>query len=380
MIFTIVKRIVRISLSEDPYDASCVLPSALACPHVLFRAAVFPLLAPSWPYPVGSSQAHPAPPPPAPPRSPHDCPACRLASTLSSVAEPMPPPVRPWREVKSRRGAPKRLNTEGFACRISSASTPQYSGITDAHIHAAFRGWHAWPCRAHPDVSRPGLPHDVHYPTPPPLVPSENSLLSPTSPTTPGSPGMVASLLSFCTASYIVAGSARAATRARWQASSATLPAAYGSSGSRENEPTMDRARGALLPIAADSRLRVTQARCGGSVRSWEGCSRCQQKKSDIASLQDEVACPACPMTKKPARNVFPRGSSNYPPCSMAVPLGRQIVAITSLACFRLAPEEPSPIARAIRASLRQMVARFGRQMVIRLPSHHTILSSRRQG
>jgi hypothetical protein len=50
------------------------------------------------------------------PRSPHDCPTFRLASTLSSVAEPMPPPVRPWREVKSRRGAPKRLNTVGFVC------------------------------------------------------------------------------------------------------------------------------------------------------------------------------------------------------------------------------------------------------------------------
>ena len=42
-------------------------------------------------------------------------------------------PVRPWREVKSRRGAPKRINTEGFAC-----PNPQcpYFGITDAHIHA----------------------------------------------------------------------------------------------------------------------------------------------------------------------------------------------------------------------------------------------------
>jgi hypothetical protein len=50
------------------------------------------------------------------PRSPHDCPACRLSSTLSSVVEPAPPAVRPWREVKSRRGAPKRVNTEGFAC------------------------------------------------------------------------------------------------------------------------------------------------------------------------------------------------------------------------------------------------------------------------
>jgi hypothetical protein len=50
------------------------------------------------------------------PRSPRDCPACCLASTLSSVVEPAPLPVRPWREVKSRRGAPKRVNTQGFAC------------------------------------------------------------------------------------------------------------------------------------------------------------------------------------------------------------------------------------------------------------------------
>ncbi len=59
--------------------------------------------------------------------------------------------------------------------------------------------------------------------------------------------------------------------------------------------------------------------------------------------------------------------------------LGRQVVAIIPLACFRLALEEPSPITRAIRASLRQMVAQFGRQMVICFPSHHTHFSSRRQ-
>jgi hypothetical protein len=40
---------------------------------------------------------------------------------------------RPWPEVKSRRGAPKRRDTEGFAC-----PNPQCAsfGITDAHIHA----------------------------------------------------------------------------------------------------------------------------------------------------------------------------------------------------------------------------------------------------
>ncbi len=67
------------------------------------------------------------------PRSPDDCPACCLASTPSSGGGPAPAPVRSWREVKSRRGAPKRVNTEGFAC-----PNPQcpYAGITDAQIHA----------------------------------------------------------------------------------------------------------------------------------------------------------------------------------------------------------------------------------------------------
>src|SRR5512133_2319736 len=80
------------------------------------------------------------------PRTPRDCPACRLSSPFSSVVAPGPLPVRPWREVKSRRGAPKRVNTEGFACPNQQCP---YSGITDAHIHAPSRGWHPWPCRAH---------------------------------------------------------------------------------------------------------------------------------------------------------------------------------------------------------------------------------------
>ena len=40
---------------------------------------------------------------------------------------------RPWCEVKSRRGAPKRVNTEGYACPNHQCP---YFGITDAHIHA----------------------------------------------------------------------------------------------------------------------------------------------------------------------------------------------------------------------------------------------------
>jgi IS1 family transposase/transposase-like protein len=67
------------------------------------------------------------------PRTPLDCPACRLSCTPSSAVRPTPTPVRPWSEVKSRRGAPKWVNTEGFACPNQQCP---YFGITDASIHA----------------------------------------------------------------------------------------------------------------------------------------------------------------------------------------------------------------------------------------------------
>ncbi len=67
------------------------------------------------------------------PRTPLDCLACRLSCDNLSGVGLASAPVRPWREFKSRRGAPKRVNTEGFVC-----PNPQcpYVGITDAHIHA----------------------------------------------------------------------------------------------------------------------------------------------------------------------------------------------------------------------------------------------------
>src|SRR6266567_8169094 len=67
------------------------------------------------------------------PRTPDDCPACHLAFPASSTRGPAPAPVRPWREVKSRRGAPKHIPTEGFACPNQQCL---YFGITDAHRHA----------------------------------------------------------------------------------------------------------------------------------------------------------------------------------------------------------------------------------------------------
>ena len=67
------------------------------------------------------------------PRSPDDCPGCRLGPTALSAVVPAPVPVRPWSEVKSRRGAPKRIDTAGFACPNPQC---QYFGSTDAQIHA----------------------------------------------------------------------------------------------------------------------------------------------------------------------------------------------------------------------------------------------------
>ena len=90
-----------------------------------------------WPHqsPVQSRAAkvHAALPRLLKPRTPLDCPTCRLSSAPSAGGRSMPAPVRPWREVKSRRGAPKRIDTEGFACPNPQC---QYCGSTDAHHHA----------------------------------------------------------------------------------------------------------------------------------------------------------------------------------------------------------------------------------------------------
>ena len=51
------------------------------------------------------------------PRTPDDCPACSLASKPSSAVVPAPLPVQPWSEVKSRKGAPKRI--PDFRLRLS---------------------------------------------------------------------------------------------------------------------------------------------------------------------------------------------------------------------------------------------------------------------
>jgi len=70
------------------------------------------------------------------PRTPDDCAHCRLAGTEPPAP---PPPVRPWREGQSRRGAPRRIATDGFACRQSSCL---YYGVTDAMLHALVADGH----------------------------------------------------------------------------------------------------------------------------------------------------------------------------------------------------------------------------------------------
>ncbi len=67
------------------------------------------------------------------PRTPLDCPACCLSASHSSPGTRESAPVHPWREVKSRRGAPKRVKTEGFACPHQACV---YFGISDADVHA----------------------------------------------------------------------------------------------------------------------------------------------------------------------------------------------------------------------------------------------------
>lgn len=63
-------------------------------------------------------------------RTPDDCPACRLQGCAPPTTAPTPPP---WRDRKSRRGAPRRVATAGYAC---PARACPYYGITDERIHA----------------------------------------------------------------------------------------------------------------------------------------------------------------------------------------------------------------------------------------------------
>jgi transposase-like protein len=121
------------SSSEDSYGPSSVRVPVRVLPPPLSGAARASLLAssPVFPLQITSCAHHSATSAQA--THPTGLPSCRLACTPSPSVRPAPALVRPWREVKSRRGAPKRVNTEGFACPNQQCA---YCGITDAHMHA----------------------------------------------------------------------------------------------------------------------------------------------------------------------------------------------------------------------------------------------------
>jgi hypothetical protein len=108
------------------------------------------------------------------PRTPHDCPACCPSVPYSTIPAPVRVPVRPWREMKSRRGAPKRIPTQGFAC--PTPTCPSYQ-ITDAHVHAPSRRRLTRHRRTPSDLSLSSLPHDLQRPSQYPTLPPHNSRL-----------------------------------------------------------------------------------------------------------------------------------------------------------------------------------------------------------
>jgi IS1 family transposase len=71
------------------------------------------------------------------PSTPNDCPLCRQAAT--SYQSPPAIVVRPWRDERWRRGAPRRIATQGHACRNPHCL---YYGVIDAQIHALVADGH----------------------------------------------------------------------------------------------------------------------------------------------------------------------------------------------------------------------------------------------
>jgi hypothetical protein len=123
-------------------------------------------------------QGRPAVPPKVPrprllkPRTPLDCPACCPSVPYPTLPAPVRASVRPWCEMKSRRGAPKRIPTQGFACPMPTCS---YFQITDAQVHAPFRRRLTRHRRTHADLSLSSLPHPLQRPPHHPALSPHNS-------------------------------------------------------------------------------------------------------------------------------------------------------------------------------------------------------------
>jgi hypothetical protein len=107
------------------------------------------------------------------PRTPDDCPICRQPAAVPSPTIPTHRPVPPWRERKSRRGAPKRIVTQGFACPNRMCI---YYGVTDAQIHAPLWRRRRRTARTHPDIPISGLWHHLQRPARYPALLPENPI------------------------------------------------------------------------------------------------------------------------------------------------------------------------------------------------------------
>ncbi len=72
-------------------------------------------------------------PKPLTPRPPDDCPDCQIDPARSVGRDRADPPPPPWPAVKSLRGRPKFIDTEGYACRNPEC---RYRTMADARVHA----------------------------------------------------------------------------------------------------------------------------------------------------------------------------------------------------------------------------------------------------
>jgi hypothetical protein len=105
------------------------------------------------------------------PRTPDDCLACRLATTASSGEGPVPADVASLARGEKPAGSSQAQRHPGL--RLSQPKLPLLWHHRCTPTCAGGR-WHAWPSRAHPNLSRSCLLYHVHFQAPHPLVPAEN--------------------------------------------------------------------------------------------------------------------------------------------------------------------------------------------------------------
>ncbi len=103
------------------------------------------------------------------PRTPHDCPACRLASPPSLGGGPADVASL----VRGEKPAGSTQASDHRGLRLSQPKVPVFRHHRCSYPRAR-RGWQAWPCRADPDLSLSGVSHHLHSSAQHSLVSSEN--------------------------------------------------------------------------------------------------------------------------------------------------------------------------------------------------------------